>query len=498
VRESDNVPGLGSKTKDKSMTTSKAAVRTSLGTPGRNRIKRIHFVGIGGIGMSGIAEVLLSEGYEISGSDRQISPITTRLASLGATIFEGHASEQVQVVDVLVVSAAVGEDNPEVLTARAKRIPIVGRAEMLAELMRFRYGIAIAGTHGKTTTTSLASSVLAEAGLDPTFVIGGQLNSAGSNAYLGQSPYLVTEADESDASFLHLLPMMAVVTNVDLDHMQTYDGDPDKLYDTFVSFLQQLPFYGLAILCLDDPGVQTILPRVSRPVLTYGFSAQADILASDLVYLDDRIQFTLQRQAKENLIITLNMPGKHNVLNALAAIAIATSLGVDDDSLVKSLSEFKGVARRFEVLGEIETPSAGKATLVSDYAHHPIELAATLEAAHEAYPNRRVVMAFQPHRYSRTRDLFDDFVKALSAADLLLVLPVYAAGEEPITHADSRALCRSIRQRGNLDPVFIEDEAELNSVLHNILEPNDVLLCCGAGSIGKMAASLMGRIKEGV
>jgi UDP-N-acetylmuramate--alanine ligase len=455
------------------------------------RIRRIHFVGIGGAGMGGIAEVLLNLGYEVSGSDLRENSVTRRLAGLGAKILLGHAAANIKGCDVVVVSTAVNSDNPEVAAAREARIPVVRRAEMLAELMRFRYGIAVAGTHGKTTTTSLTASILAEAGLDPTFVIGGLLNSAGSHARLGEGRYLVAEADESDASFLYLAPMMAVVTNIDADHMATYGGDFERLRQTFLEFLHHLPFYGLAVLCLDDPVVHGLLPEVSKPVLTYGFEAEdADVRGLDLRQEGAHTHFRVRRRGQEGeLAVTLNMPGAHNALNALAAIAVATELGVADAAIQAALAGFLGIGRRFQVYGELET-CAGRVLLVDDYGHHPREVAATVAAARQAWPGRRLVLAFQPHRYSRTRDLFEDFVKVLSEVDVLLVLEVYAAGEQSQGGDDGRALCRGIRARGQLDPVFVETPADLAPTLRNVLHDGDVLLTLGAGSIGAEAKRL--------
>lgn len=464
--------------------------RRSAEAPWR-RIRCIHFVGIGGAGMGGIAEVLLNLGYEVSGSDLRENAVTRRLAGLGATVIAGHAAENVRDCDVVVTSTAVGVDNPEVQAAREARIPIVPRAEMLAELMRFRFGIAVAGTHGKTTTTSLTASLLAEGGLDPTFVIGGLLNSAGSHARLGEGRYLVAEADESDASFLYLAPTMAVVTNIDADHMDTYGGDFERLQETFLEFLHHLPFYGLAVMCIDDPVVNALLPRVSKPVLTYGFDDQAaDVFGYDLVQDGAHTHFKVRRRERDGeLAVTLNMPGAHNAQNALAAIAVASELGVDDASIQSGLAGFQGIGRRFQVYGEIVT-TAGNVLLVDDYGHHPREVAATLQAARKAWPGRRLVLAFQPHRFSRTRDLFEDFVKVLSDADVLLLLEVYAAGEQSQGNDDGRALCRAIRARGQLDPVFVEDVEELATTLQGVLHEGDVLLTLGAGSIGAAAQQL--------
>ncbi|HLF98625.1 MAG TPA: UDP-N-acetylmuramate--L-alanine ligase [Methylococcaceae bacterium] len=462
---------------------------------GMSRIRRVHFVGIGGVGMCGIAEVLLNLGYGISGSDRQENANTRRLTGLGAEVHIGHAAAWVEQADVVVISSAVGADNPEVVAAREKRIPVISRAEMLAELMRFRYGIAIAGTHGKTTTTSLTASLLAEGGLDPTFVIGGKLNSAGTNAKLGGSNYLVAEADESDASFLHLQPMIAVVTNIDQDHMDTYRGDFGRLKQTFVEFLHHLPFYGLAVLCLDDPGVAAVLPQITRPVRTYGLGENCDVRARDLVRDGLTTRFTVLRPEGPELPVTLNLPGQHNVLNALAAITVAGELGVADDAIVRALAGFRGIGRRFQINGEVPWGD-GVVTLVDDYGHHPREVAATLEAARGAWPERRLVLAFQPHRYTRTRDLFEDFVQALSKADVLALLDVYPAGEAPIAGADGRTLSRAIRARGQVDPVFVENFHELGEVLPGLLRPGDVLLTLGAGNVGQYAAGLPQLLKD--
>ncbi|WP_428035577.1 UDP-N-acetylmuramate--L-alanine ligase [Amphritea sp.] len=454
------------------------------------RIRRIHFVGIGGVGMCGIAEVLLNQGYQISGSDIKTSVTTERLKSMGAEIFIGHLAENITAANVVVTSTAVREDNPEVSAARERRIPIVRRAEMLAELMRYRHGIAVAGTHGKTTTTSLLASVMAEADLDPTFVIGGRLNSVGTNAKLGGSRYLVAEADESDASFLHLQPMVAIVTNIDADHMDTYGGDFGKLKQTFVDFLHNLPFYGLAVLCTDDPVVSEIVSAVGRPVVTYGVNKDADYRAEDIVQSGLKTCFTAKRpDGRADLQVTLNMPGRHNVLNALATIAVASDEGIDDQSICNALQKFEGVGRRFQVLGEIPVVG-GTAMLVDDYGHHPREVQATIRAVKEGWPGKRLVMINQPHRYSRTRDLYEDFVQVLSEADVLLLMEVYAAGEDPIAGADSRSLCRSIRQRGSVDPVFVESVAAVPGLLQNLLQPGDLLLTQGAGNITALAHEL--------
>ncbi|WP_104004401.1 UDP-N-acetylmuramate--L-alanine ligase [Marinobacterium lutimaris] len=453
------------------------------------RIRQIHFVGIGGVGMCGIAEVLQNQGYRITGSDVRASAVTAHLESLGVQVFIGHGRENVDGADVVVTSSAVGEDNPEVVAARESRTPVVRRAEMLAELMRYRHGIAVAGTHGKTTTTSLVASILAEAGKDPTFVIGGRLTSAGTNAQLGSSRYLVAEADESDASFLHLQPMVAIVTNVDADHMDTYDGDFNKLKQTFITFLHNLPFYGLAVMCTDDPVVGELMPDVGRPVLTYGFNDEADFQALDLQQDGFRSSFRVRRpDGQTDLDVTLNMPGRHNVLNALAAIAVASDEGVDDASICRALEQFQGVGRRFQVLGEVPV-DGGEVTLVDDYGHHPREVQAVINAVKEGWPGRRLVMVYQPHRYTRTRDLYEDFVQVLQGVDQLVMLNVYSAGEKAIPGADSRSLCRSIRQRGK-EPVFIENIDELADALRTLLKPGDLLLTQGAGNVTTISHDL--------
>jgi UDP-N-acetylmuramate--alanine ligase len=449
------------------------------------RVRNIHMLGIGGSGMAGIAEVLLNLGYCVSGSDLKESAATRRLEALGARIAFGHDAARVQGVDVVVVSTAVREDNPELRAAREARIPVVRRAEMLAELMRFRYGIAVAGTHGKTTTTSLVASVLAEGGLDPTFVVGGRLKSAGSNARLGASQYLVAEADESDASFLHLTPMIAVVTNIDADHLETYDGDFRRLKATFVEFLHRLPFYGLAVLCVDDPEVRSLLPDVGRPLLTYGIDQPADLRAEDIRFDGDGSRFTVVLPDGTREALRLNLPGRHNVQNALAAIAIARELGVGIDAARRALDRFEGVGRRCESHGDVQIGTA-RVRLVDDYGHHPRELAATMAAMRAAYPGRRLVVAFQPHRYSRTRDLFDDFCAVLSDCDVLLLTDVYPAGEAPIADADSRALARCVRARGRVEPVFVHRVADLPAALATIVRNDDVVLGMGAGDIGQL------------
>jgi UDP-N-acetylmuramate--alanine ligase len=457
------------------------------------RVSLIHFIGIGGAGMGGIAEVLVNLGYAVQGSDLRANAVTARLAKMGVRIFIGHAASQVEGASVVVVSSAVSPSNPELGAALAARIPVVRRAEMLGELMRFRQGVAVAGTHGKTTTTSLVASVLAEGGLDPTFVIGGLLKSAGSNAKLGTSRYLVAEADESDASFLHLQPVIAIVTNIDNDHLATHGGDFEKLKQSFVEFLHNLPFYGLAVLCSDDAVVREILPAVGRPTVRYGLGEDADLRAVGLARESGTTRFQAVRAGRPPLDVALNLPGLHNVRNALAAIAVATELEVEDAAIQRALAGFEGIGRRLEVVGELAT-KAGRVTLVDDYGHHPTEIEATIEAARQAWPGRRLVLAFQPHRYTRTRDLIDDFGRALSAADALLVTEVYAAGEEPIANADGRAICRAVRGRGRLEPVFVEDVRELAAALAGVIADRDVVLTMGAGSIGAVAHELPGRL----
>lgn len=458
--------------------------------PEMRRIRRIHFVGIGGAGMCGIAEVLANQGYEVSGSDLKESAVIQRLRDLGVRVEIGHRAENVQNANVVVTSSAVDQSNVEVAEAIAQRVPVVPRAEMLAELMRFRHGIAVAGTHGKTTTTSMIASILGEAQRDPTFVIGGRLNSAGTNARLGQSRYLVAEADESDASFLHLQPMVAVVTNIDADHMHTYGGDFSRLENTFIEFLHNLPFYGLAVMCTDDAVVSRLLPRVNRQLISYGFNAGADVRAEDVRQQGLTTSFRVVRAQKPDLEIALNMPGRHNVLNALAAIAVCTDEGVEDEAIVRGLNGFTGVGRRFDVLGEYPLAD-GSATLVDDYGHHPREVAATIRAVREGWPGRRLVMMFQPHRYTRTRDLYEDFVETLSGVDVLLMLEVYAAGEEPIPGADSKALCRSLRQRGEVEPVYVDDVSKLPALLGKLLKDGDLFITQGAGNVSAIASKLM-------
>jgi len=459
----------------------------------KHKVKRIHFVGIGGSGMSGIAEVLLNLGYKVSGSDLAANAATERLAGLGANVVLGHKADNVTLADVVVVSSAVTPDNPEIVAARTKRIPVVPRALMLAELMRLKQGIAVAGTHGKTTTTSLVASVLAEGGLDPTFVIGGRLVSAASNARLGTGEFIVVEADESDASFLHLQPVAAVVTNIDADHMETYQHDFSRLKQAFVGFLQNLPFYGSAILCADDPNLREIMPFVSKPIVTYGLRDDAMVRATDVV-AGERMRFRAVREGAAPLEISLNLPGRHNVQNALAAVAVATEFGVADAAICKALAEFRGVGRRFQRCGEIPLAANGKPTgsftLVDDYGHHPVEMQATLDAARGAFPGRRIVLAFQPHRYTRTRDLFEDFVKTLSGADALLLAEVYPAGETPIVAADGRSLARAIRVAGRTEPVFVENIADMPDAIRKVVRAGDVVVTMGAGSIGSVSPAL--------
>ncbi|MEX0584484.1 MAG: UDP-N-acetylmuramate--L-alanine ligase [Natronospirillum sp.] len=470
--------------------TSQDANITVHDVPEMRRIKRIHFVGIGGVGMCGIAEVLANQGYQISGSDIKHSAVTQRLMKMGAVVHIGHAESNVEAANVVVTSTAIGQNNPEVVAANRLRIPVVPRAEMLAELMRYRHGIAVAGTHGKTTTTSLAASVLAHAGLDPTFVIGGRLNSAGTNARLGTSRYLVAEADESDASFLHLQPMVAIVTNIDADHMDTYEGDFENVKDAFVSFLHNLPFYGLAILCIDDANVRSIMPRISRPTVTYGFAEDADYRITDVQANAYSTGFTVHRPGERApLALSVRMPGLHNVLNATAAVAMATDEGISDAAIVESLDLFQGVGRRFQIRGEFQTVK-GDIMLVDDYGHHPRELEVTIDAARNGWPDRRLVLIFQPHRYTRTRDLYEDFVRILSTVDVLILLDVYPAGEEFIPGADGRSLVRSIRQRGQVEPVFVTDRSEILALLPNLLQGGDLVIAQGAGDVGGLAVEL--------
>ncbi len=465
----------------------------------KHAIKHIHFVGIGGSGMSGIAEVLLNLGYVISGSDLADSATLKRLAALGIKTYVGHATSNLVDADAVVTSTAVQQDNPEVMAAREKHIPIVPRAVMLAELMRLKQGIAIAGTHGKTTTTSLVASVLAEGGLDPTFVIGGRLNSAGANARLGSGDYIVVEADESDASFLNLLPVMAVVTNIDADHMETYNHDFEVLKTAFVDFLHRMPFYGTAIVCTDDVAVQSIVHRLSRPITSYGFGPDAQVRAVEVKHVAGQMHFTVQRRngvTLPDMPIVLNLPGRHNVLNALAAIAVAVELNVPDAAVQKALAEFKGVGRRFQRYGDLSVSGGGSFALIDDYGHHPVEMAATLAAARGAFPGRRLVLAFQPHRYTRTRDCFEDFVKVIGQADAVLLAEVYAAGEAPIVAADGRALARALRVSGKLEPVFVDDIADMAQVIIGNALGGDVVLCMGAGSIGAVPSKIINLLQK--
>ena len=463
----------------------------------KHAIKHIHFVGVGGAGMSGIAEVLRNLGYLISGSDLNDSATLQRLGSLGIKTYVGHAGANVIGADAIVTSTAVQADNPEVLAARKRKIPVVPRAMMLAELMRLKQGIAIAGTHGKTTTTSLVASVLAEAGLDPTFVIGGRLNSAGANAQLGQGDYIVVEADESDASFLNLMPVMAVVTNIDADHMETYGHDFGKLKGAFVEFLHRMPFYGTAILCIDDAAVREIVPLVQCPVTSYGVSPEAQVRAVDIRAEGAKMHFTVQRRngvTLPDLKVVLNLAGHHNVLNALSAIAVAAELNIADDALLKALAGFSGVGRRFQSYGEVTVPAqqgGGKFLVIEDYGHHPVEVAATLAAARGAFPGRRLVLAFQPHRYTRTRDCFEDFVKVLNLADVVLLSEVYAAGEAPIVAADGRSLARAVRVAGKVEPIFVDAISDMPQAVLDAVRGGDVVMCMGAGSIGGVPARLV-------
>ncbi len=458
--------------------------------PEMRRIRRIHFIGIGGAGMCGIAEVLKNQGYEVSGSDMKASSTTERLTQMGVQVFIGHQASNIEHADVLVVSTAIDASNPEIQAANDRHLPVVRRAEMLGELMRYRHGIAVAGTHGKTTTTSLLTCMLAEEGLDPTFVIGGLLNSAGTNAKLGASRYLVAEADESDASFMHLQPMAAIVTNIDADHMDTYGGSFDVLKDTFIRFLHLLPFYGLAVLCGDDPVIRELLPRVGRPYLTYGFEDHNDIRAIDVEQSGMQSRFTVLRKGREPLRVTLNQPGQHNILNSLAAIGVATDEGVSDAAISRALEQFGGVGRRFQVQG-IFPAGEGSITLVDDYGHHPVEVQATIRAARQSHPEHRLVMLFQPHRFSRTRDCFDDFVDVLSQVDVLLLMDVYPAGEKPIVGADSRSLARSLRLRGQVEPIVVDpQDPQFAQTLQAVLQSGDLLLTQGAGNVGAVSLEL--------
>ena len=464
-----------------------AHIRTMI--PEMRRVKQIHFVGIGGAGMGGIAEVLAHEGYKVSGSDIAENLVVKRLRSIGVEVFIGHQQDNIIGASVVVVSTAIKRDNPELLAAQEARIPVVRRAQMLAELMRYRHGVAVAGTHGKTTTTSLIASIYGEAQLDPTFIIGGLLNSAGTNAKLGQSRYLIAEADESDASFLHLQPMVSVVTNIEADHMDTYQGDFEVLKSTFVQFIQNLPFYGTAVVCLDDPVVESLIPKFARKCVTYGFHSEADIRISDFKQQINRSEFVVHRVNKPDLKIHLNLPGKHNALNSAAAIAVAMEEDIDDQAILTALGQFAGIGRRFEQYGEFET-GRGKALLVDDYGHHPTEVQATINAARDGWPDRRLVMAYQPHRYTRTRDLYDDFAKVLAQVDQLLLLDVYSAGEAPIVGADSRSLCHTIRQHSNKEPIFVAAPEALPAALAQIIQDGDLVLTQGAGNIGMVVKTL--------
>ncbi|CAG1017322.1 UDP-N-acetylmuramate--alanine ligase [Burkholderiaceae bacterium] len=464
----------------------------------KHAVKHIHFVGIGGAGMSGIAEILHNLGYTVSGSDQNDGPVTQRLASLGIRIAIGHDAGNIAGAGAVVTSTAVKSDNPEVIAARAKHVPVVPRAVMLAELMRLKQGIAIAGTHGKTTTTSLVTSVLAEAGVDPTFVIGGKLNAAGANSALGKGDYIVVEADESDASFLNLMPVMAAVTNIDADHMDTYGHDYAKLKQAFVEFLHRMPFYGAAILCCDDPGVRSIIPMISRPMVTYGFGEDAMVRAVDVRAEDGRMQFMVIRHngiRMPDIQVTLNLPGEHNVLNALATIAVATELELPDAPMVKALAEFRGVGRRFQRYGDLPAHDGGTFTLIDDYGHHPVEMAATLAAARGAFPGRRLVLAFQPHRYTRTRDCFEDFVKVIGTADAVLLAEVYSAGEAPIVAADGRALARALRVAGKVDAVFVDEINDMPQAIADHVRGGDVVIAMGAGTIGNVPAKVVEMLK---
>lgn len=458
----------------------------------KHAVRHIHFVGIGGVGMSGIAEVLLNLGYQVSGSDLADNAVTQRLTRLGARITQGHSAEHIAAADVVVTSTAVQESNPEVIAAREKKIPIVPRALMLAELMRLRQGIAVAGSHGKTTTTSLVASILGESGMDPTYVIGGKLTAAGTNARLGQGDFLVAEADESDASFLYLTPVIAIVTNIDADHMDTYGHDFERLKQAFVDFCQRLPFYGMAVLCIDDPHVREIMPRISKPIVTYGFDESAQVRALNARFENGRMHFTVVREGMADLDVVLNQPGMHNVQNALAAIAVATEVGADDAAIIRALDEFHGVGRRFQRYGEIPAKDGGSFVLIDDYGHHPAEMAATLAAARGAFPGHRLVLAFQPHRYTRTRDCFEDFVRVLSEADAVVLTEVYPAGEAPIVAADGRALTRAVRVAGRVEPVFIESVTDVPDGIRGLAQDGDVVVM-GAGSIGQIAPALAAR-----
>ena len=465
----------------------------------KHAIRNIHFIGIGGVGMSGIAEVLHNLGYSVSGSDLIESTTLKRLKKLNITTYIGHSITNLLNADVVVISSAVKNDNPEVIAARAKKIPIVPRAVMLAELMRMKQGIAVAGTHGKTTTTSLIASILAEAGLDPTFVIGGRLNSADANAKLGSGDYIVVEADESDASFLNLLPVIAVITNIDADHMETYDHDFEKLKNAFVEFLHKMPFYGAAILCIDNSAVREIIPFVERPIVSYGFSKETSILATNIDAVGGEMHFVVHRRKdfdKPLLSIKLNLPGLHNVLNALAAIAVATELDIDDTAIQQAMYQFKGVDRRFQNYGLFDAKHGGSFTLIDDYGHHPVEMRATIEAARGAFPNQRLILAFQPHRYTRTRDCFEDFVKIISSVDVVLLAEVYSAGEAKIIGADGRTLTRALRLFGKVDPIFVDEITQMPEAILNITKDGDVVLCMGAGSIGSVPKIILDQLNS--
>ena len=474
------------------------SVNTTFQVPEMRRITLIHFIGIGGAGMCGIAEVLLNQGYGISGSDIRESASTARLKSLGATIYIGHHEENIADASVVVSSTAINDDNPEIRSASKRRIPVVRRAEMLAELMRFRHGIAVAGTHGKTTTTSLVASLLAAGGLDPTFVIGGLLNSAGTNARLGESRYLVAEADESDASFMHLQPMISIVTNIDADHLETYGGDFENLKTTFVEFLHNLPFYGLAILCGDDRTIESIIPQVSRSVITYGFGEHNDYVACDIIQRKNSSSFKVRvRDTGEEIPLCLSMPGDHNVLNATAAVVVAKEEGVQNEAIQQALINFQGVGRRFEIHGDIQLGSGAFAKLVDDYGHHPREVLATINAVRKGWPESRLVMIYQPHRYTRTRDLFEDFAEVLSQVDVLILLEVYSAGEEKIKGADGRSLSRSIRNRGLVDPIFIEDIQIVPDRLERVLQADDMVITQGAGNVSSLVEKIQSKFSGG-
>lgn len=463
--------------------------------PEMRRVKQIHFVGIGGAGMGGIAEVLLNEGYQITGSDIAENAVTNRLTSLGAKIYFSHQAANIEGASVVVVSSAIKDDNVEVVEAHKNRIPVIQRAQMLAEIMRFRHGIAIAGTHGKTTTTAMISMIYAQAGLDPTFVNGGLVKSAGTNAHLGASRYLIAEADESDASFLHLQPMVSVVTNIEPDHMETYHGDFEEMKQTYVNFLHNLPFYGLAVMCADDPVLLELIPKVGRQVITYGFSENADYRIEDYQQTGFQGHYTVVTPQGERVNVLLNVPGKHNALNATAAFAVAKEEGIGNEAILAALADFQGAGRRFDQLGQFIRPN-GKVMLVDDYGHHPTEVGVTIEAAKKGWENKRIVMIFQPHRYSRTRDLFDDFVQVLSQVDVLLMLDVYAAGEAPIAGADSRSLCRSIRNLGKVDPIFLAEQENLAQILDQVIQDGDLILAQGAGNVSKLSRQLAERWTE--